>query len=156
MKRFPIPGRNPARLQVTRLAISALKRLRDTGKRANLRDSNIKETSCSRVIAWSVNDLSALLRPEKKRRRRRRREGGEGKKVAVTAALTREPLGKNGDSWVNLRVESGSLCSGTLPTLPHVNRLTPVAVSNWQPPIDTADPTTRGSQVPIRPIVESY
>lgn len=42
-----------------------------------LEGSNFKGTSCSRIIAWSVNDLSCLLRPEKKRGREResKREG---------------------------------------------------------------------------------
>lgn len=35
-----------------------------------LESSNLKEVGCSRIIAWSVNDLSPLLRPEKERKDR--------------------------------------------------------------------------------------
>lgn len=62
------------------------------GKTCKFEDSNIKETSCSRVIAWSVNDLSSLLRPEKKKKKKKRRRGRR-KKVAVTAL--RELLGNS-------------------------------------------------------------
>lgn len=49
-----------------------------------LEGSNFKGTSCSRIIAWSVNDLSCLLRPEKKERKGER-EQARGEKVAATA-----------------------------------------------------------------------
>lgn len=89
LKRFPIPKRNLTLAGNTACNFRFETTMR-YGKTCKFEDSNIKETSCSRVIAWSVNDLSSLLRPEKKKKKRRR---GRRKKVAVTAL--RELLGNS-------------------------------------------------------------
>lgn len=107
-----------------------------------LEGSNFKGTSCSRIIAWSVNDLSCLLRPEKKREgRERASKRGKGSTDRAARIARWLSVSKNGDSWVNLRVESGSLCSGTLPTLSRASRPMPAAVWNWQPPFARGGPT---------------
>lgn len=58
------------------------------GKTCKFEDSNIKETSCWRVIAWSVNDLSSLLRPKKKKKEKKKEgkeEKGSGDRATRTA-----------------------------------------------------------------------
>lgn len=91
LKRFPIPKRN-----LTLAGNAACNFRFETtmryGKTCKFEDSNIKETSCSRVIAWSVNDLSSLLRPEKKKEKEKEKEGKEEKGSGDRATRTARQL----------------------------------------------------------------
>lgn len=86
LKRFPIPKRNLTLAGNTACNFRFETTMR-YGKTCKFEDSNIKETSCSRVIAWSVNDLSSLLRPEKKKEKEKegKEEKGSGDRATRTA-----------------------------------------------------------------------